>query len=548
MMVPGCAMLLGIGLLSAALADGVPNETQPQAASARHDWELACDVQSWRKLPSTWPEYFGIHYSTRPGPWRTVRGYAGPHVGFPHAGRPLGQGQPVRIGPYSGQPVQVALEDIRNWKRSEEQSLSTWIPQLATDDRAAIYVTSGLFDSHGRQFPKDLAYWTMRLCYQRPQAERHIYWQWGNEINGDHFDMLTPEERAAIPGTSPWRFSNLPVKQQRYVEWYLAPGIEATRRASQDVFGDPRRIKILSGSCANSYNPRFREWFYGILDRTIEGEQAPSLKGTKVWQHLDVITIHYPFAAADRSGGGSAVLQEVFDRYVRAENPSQTHRSQPERPQEAGPPTGSGTGVKVLSPSPLRTVERTGATDVPIGFGSGSTRVTGLWVTEEHGDSAQGAVTVIDRGLQYLDWVASNGLNAEQTRLCWWGADRQKAGGAGTAAAELLGHFFAHRQLACQRQTLGSAPTYLIAGSQKGRIDRLLVAIVPTAEQALGKLTLALRASRADQAWSAQAVQWSAKKPAESWSLAVAPTSGKLIITLDRTLQGPLTLLLQPAQ
>ena len=42
-------------------------------------------------------------------------------------------------------------------------------------------------------------------------------------------------------------------KEEYYVNDYLAPAVEAIERAAKDVYGDPRRIRILLGSM-NPYN------------------------------------------------------------------------------------------------------------------------------------------------------------------------------------------------------------------------------------------------------------------------------------------------------
>ena len=146
--------------------------------------------------------------------------------------------------------------------------------------------------------------------------------------------------------------------------------------------------------------------------------------------------------------------------------------------------------------------------------------------------------------MQYLDWVAANSLNADQTRLCWWGTDSPKPGGRGNEAVEMLGQFFADRTLAYGSSRRDLVHLYLVAGAVREQTDRLLIAIVPEAAEKFGRMRLTLSLQTAPHC-SAEAVQWSAERAAVRWSPAVIRNGTQLVLSLDRTVAEPLTIFLR---
>ncbi|MCF7847446.1 MAG: hypothetical protein K9M45_01250 [Kiritimatiellales bacterium] len=462
------------------------------------DWPLDAETIP---VPSAWVDYFGTHYTTEPGPWRTVRGYGGPHSKLPPVAE-RGKQRQVRIGPFAGELVKLSLSDFRNWKHGDAVGLDKLIPKLTQQDAAAVYVAEaggkiGSRDERNEtQWSQDTIYWLMRDVYGKfPGAAQHLFFQWGNEINGKMIGVSSDEWKkyaARIKaGESRWKFTCLPEHGEAYAENYFAPALEAVERASHELFNRPDRIPRMTGSFANIYNERFRQWMYGILDHKLDGRHASSFKGDPVWKHVDIITIHYPFAGGDR--GGVGIIQEIWDRYG-----------------------------------------KTG-------------KVKGLWITEEHGNSGKGPTTVVDRGLHFLKWAADNQLDATQTRLCWWGAGNRKPGGTANEAVNTLGSFLGDAPLRLAEQNVDQAKGYLVlADDEKGMPKKIMVAVVPDKKKpaGIGDLKIPLPVN-AGESWSARAVQYSVSQKPEDTLPAIKAGADGLTITLNRAVSEPLVLMLE---
>jgi len=457
---------------------------------------IPADPSAGKPLPSTWAEYFGVHYGRADrydGPWfRTVRGYGGPHVGLAagdDAGR--GVGQPERKGPFTGRPVRLALSDIRRPRGSARDGMDGLIDELISHDLTGIYVFTSIVRPSTEPFDKDLAYWAARLMLERrPKAADHVLLQLGNEINGLHFDPEGIGRRIAQTGESRWKYFNRTEKVAQYVEGYLAPAVEAIRRAARDVCGDERRATILSGSVANIYNPASVRWLRSLMDCRIEGKQARSLAGTEVWKHVDILTVHYPFGSAR----GEAVMQEIHDAYL-----------------------------------------KTG-------------KVEGVWVTEDHGASGKGPATVVTRAMRFLAYAASNGLNARQARLVWWGVGRPKPGGRGIETVNRLGRFLSGGPLRWSRHRLGDAEaTVLVRLGGDGAADRILLAVVPDDGKTVAPGAIAIEAGdgAAPRQWLARAVQFSAERPPTDHNVSATLENGRVTVPVDGPIDGPWVLFVE---
>lgn len=244
-------------------------------------------------------------------------------------------------------------------------------------------------------------------------------------------------------------------KEDYYVNEFLAPAIEATERASKDVYGDPLRIQVALGSM-NPYNRQNIEFLANVMDRTFDGRQAPTLKGEPIWKHIDLLTVH-SMTGSPRS---IETLQQYHDDYL-----------------------------------------KTG-------------KVKGIWITEDHGRAGKGPVTILDRGLRFLAWAARNNLSGAQTRLCWWGEGEREPGGSGREATALLGGFLAGRPLHLSHRQESTANIYVLTDATDAKLSRGIVAIVPERFGALdcGKLTVALPADAVGETWSARAVSYDISK------------------------------------
>lgn len=479
-----------------SLAAPRPLGKNPRLAS----WQVTVVPTRMTRLLSSWSEYFGTFYVTYESvdrrEFRSVREYGGSNYRFPDAASGYNPATAERPGPFSKQPVRVCLDDYRCWDRPDGKGFGALLPDIVKSELDVIQMAP--VSGRGTTFDRDLVYWFLRDVYgSQTVADKRVFFQWGNEVNGKHlgtdYAHRDDEAYAKTQGTTMWKYYNLPEDAEAYVENYFAPAIEATRQASQDVYGDPQRIPMMLGSMANIYNPDFRQWMYSILDRPILGAQAPTLKGQMVIEHVDYLTVHYPFAR----NNGMQAMQEIWDRY--------------------GKPG----------------------------------RIKGLWITEDHGDMGEGPVTIVDRGLRYLAWAAQNQLTAEQTRLCWWGATEAKPGGKAVEAIELVSRFLADGSLRVGIVEQPGADLCIITASSDDRAapHRVLVGVFPDPENPAGvdDLAISLPAATGRLPWTVRAVQYSAKEPSVAWTPTSTTIGTRLKVELDGLIAEPLLLLFEAA-
>jgi hypothetical protein len=459
--------------------------------SAASDVTVTVSETTMTCMKSSWADYFGTHYASTPDEagktWNTVRSYGGTHVGI-QAENPAA---PARKGPFTGREVRFSLEDFHGPRGGK--TAAQLIPDLIQHRFTAIYIMTNIVRPGLEPFDKDRAYWAVRQIHEKfPDAHRHIVWQMGNEVVSGHFDPKGVWNRGkdAKPKQREDNFFgyDLKWKEDYYANDYLAPAIEATERASKDVYGDPRRIQIALGSM-NPYNRQNIEFLANVMNRAFDGRQAPTLKGEPVWKHIDLLTVHYMTGSA----GTIERLQQYHDIYL-----------------------------------------KTG-------------KIKGIWITEDHGRAGKGPVTILDRGLRFLAWAAKNNLSGAQTRLCWWGEGERDPGGQGREATALLGGFLAGRPLYFSHRQEGAADVYLLADAADGKLGRALVALVPAERGGAlecGKLTLALPAGAAAKNWSARAVRYSADSPPQVFPVVPTRSGDSLILPVNQSVSGTWLLLL----
>ena len=258
---------------------------------------LLVDAESMTQLPSEWPEYFGTHYAASPEGvgkwWNTVRSYGGTHTGIYAT-----EDSPEHVGPFTGRTVRVGLSDFHSRFNRSGKSAERLIPELIEHRFTAIYQMTTIVRPSLEPFDKDLAYWTVYQIHKKfPDAWQHVAWQIGNEVVSGHFDPKGQRQETGVPEEAKqgqFHGYDLEWKEDYYVEDYLAPAIEAIERASNDVYGDPGKIKILLGSM-NPYNRQNIEFLQNVMGREFTGKNAPTLAGDPVWKHIDVLTVHYMF-------------------------------------------------------------------------------------------------------------------------------------------------------------------------------------------------------------------------------------------------------------
>ncbi len=232
-----------------------------------------------------------------------------------------------------------------------------------------------------------------------PGGRERVYWQIGNEINSRHYSLSlrtyadapggdrdedagqrqAPRMRPRFEGADPApgrqrRLGGMPNDEfiiSYYVEYFLAPTVQAIDEASRDLFGAPGRINIMLGSLANSSSPAAQRWLDLLLDYTIEGRFAPAIKGRKVHEFIDIISIHY--LVSYPGDEWRQVLGDIEQRW----------------------------------------------------WGKG--RVRGTWSTEELGRrramGGMGGVSSVQVSLRYLDWAAERALGPRQVRVNFWGGE-----------------------------------------------------------------------------------------------------------------------------
>jgi hypothetical protein len=215
--------------------------------------------------------------------------------------------------------------------------------------------------------------WKERVYRQAMAVAKHApnskyAFQVGNEINSRHYTETmslwrgNPSQAKYIQNDE----TIIPI----YVEYYLAPTVEAIRKASREAYkGDDNRMKIMLGSLANANNDRSQEWLQALLTYRVEGKYAPSLAGQQVNQLVNIISTHYLVTADDQDWRNK--LNTLWGQWV------------------------------------------------------GRGRVTGIWATEELGKQralkGRGAETALKVTARYLDWWSSRKIRPEQSRISFWG-------------------------------------------------------------------------------------------------------------------------------
>ncbi|MEW5788174.1 MAG: Ig-like domain-containing protein [Pseudomonadota bacterium] len=215
-----------------------------------------------------------------------------------------------------------------------------------------------------------------------PDADKLIY-QLGNEITKQNFsDTLrawAASRGITVPGSSQeYDQEMIPY----YVEYYLAPTVEAIRQSSLNFYGDEQAVTVALGSIGNGGNAGARAFIDALLDYQVDGTYAPSLAGKKVTDLVHLLTVHYP--------GSSSNLDLIWDKWR---------------------------GVGTLR---------------------------GLWVTETVGiraaEAGQGAAVATSELGNHLAWHYHRGMGPDETRVSIYGWDTGN-GVAGTAPDEAMKTF-----------------------------------------------------------------------------------------------------------
>jgi hypothetical protein len=208
-----------------------------------------------------------------------------------------------------------------------------------------------------------------------------VIWQFGNEINSKRFAQNVFAWAGNNRNGSAHSESVIPY----YVEYFLAPGVEAVNNAYGQA-ATQEKIRIALGSIAAYSNPKSHDFLSALLNYEIAGLCAKSLKGRKVFELVDVVTVHY--IASSNAPSWRSALDEFYSSWI------------------------------------------------------ASSKIDALWSTEEIGlkrsENGDGAVFATQVFARYLDWWLSKGMSAQQGRAFLWGLDRGPSGGAAEDAMDSL--------------------------------------------------------------------------------------------------------------
>jgi hypothetical protein len=424
-------------------ARGAKIPPPPPAAKAA---KLALDFTDAKMaaLKSGWNDYFGVHYETGPGPWKSVRQYDGPTFGTPPRDRHTGEVKTF-TGPFTGLPVQTSLADFRDWDRKESRGLDDNLPRLINDDRSAIFIAPW---TQAFTPPQQDEVWAlMKVTYgAHVGAEGRLFFQWGDEIN---YRRLGAAANVRVPkseprhGGSPMRGANAPDDAAAYAEKYFAPAVEAVRMASLEIFRDERRIPVVLGSCTRASDPVNREWYSRVLDHTLTGS---AYKGRRVSELVDYLTVNYPFYNVD----DATALQRLWDLH--------------------------------------------------------GWQVKGLWVTEDYGSPGRGAGTIARNAALFLAWAAQNQLDAQQARLFWDLPDERRDRYEARDFVRQLGSSFAGAALRIADGEAGGGRAFRIAGGDSRMLIVFAPPTGRRGKKPLptGEVTLTVTDAQAAKPWMAR--------------------------------------------
>ena len=435
-------------------------------------------------IKDTWRDYFGIQSVNAAGPWKTVRQFDGPTTALP-AKMPV-DGQ-VLAGPFNGTPVEMDLSWFRDPLKRTSLGLDRNLPAILSADITAIYIAP--WRSMLGKLQQDQIWALLKLAYgSDPRTEKRLLFQWGDDINSQRLGTDTDTRTIkATPrnGSSYVRNANQPADAASYAENYFAPAVEAVRAASKSVFGDERKIPVLIGSCARAGLEANRDWFRSVLEHTIQGELAPTLKGRKVVDLVDYLTVNHPFADAPNT----KALQALWNTYGK--------------------------------------------------------QVKGLWITEEFGNVGRSPAQVINRAALFLEWVSANDLDSQQSRLIWNFASRNPFKDDSTELARRLAETMSGSlRFAMDTQDFGTL--YRVASGENKLL--LLYTPTSERKQMratkTGDISIEVGEDRAKSPWIARFLANSSRRAVDE-VIPIRKEGTRLVITPNATGNGSWAILLE---
>lgn len=375
------------------------------------------DTDNWLGTVRGWPHHYSIAYHPdytdidHEGIEPSVGRFSGERRYYNYTGHNRVETQQIRKAA-KGQILEDAADDSYNPEDYETKTvvkpvgnIEDYIRQAMAAKVDVIQLVLGnvkptrpefknFYENNGLYF-KDVIYNTVRHFNTGEFANKPmtIYWQLGNEVNAYNRFHVTPNPDAETLDTSLQKIlpNGDPVNAADYVEYYLAPAVEAIRAASLDIYNDPERIRIVCGSVSGIRKEKNRRFLDALLNTTVRGERAPSLRGKRAWELIDIITIHYAHGSHD-------VLEPLFRDWVQ------------------------------------------------------TNKVEGIWITEELGARGAGAYAVAQVVFRYLDFWSRHQRfwTPDSARITFWGDDNRehpRSFGRGKEALAIAGPFLRHYPL-----------------------------------------------------------------------------------------------------
>jgi hypothetical protein len=172
--------------------------------------------------------------------------------------------------------------------------------------KAKIFVD--MIDADSGAFWKSLVYKQCNKLAQLPNSQNRLYYQLGNEITSAAVSKSLRHVQN-LPYSSGFDYDqfNIPF----FVEKYMAPTLEAIDSSSVFNFGAKGKINICLGSITNAGNSAALPFTNALLNYTIIGTNAPSLAGKKIYELIDIITIHYMMGNSSKN-----VWQNKINEYA----------------------------------------------------------------------------------------------------------------------------------------------------------------------------------------------------------------------------------------
>lgn len=247
---------------------------------------------------SSWNDYTGSHYKTQPwGGW--VRDYSrktGSYI--------LDSG--LVYGQIDTNLINTLFNDLMVLPTKYDVMLQTNGLGSARD--------TGKVNLYLRRIEADSGRIWKELCRQEAlklaglqHGKDRIFWQVGNEISSPAYSQqLHLWDGSPVPGGGNGIWYDqfvIPI----YVEYYLAPSVEGINAASMQLFGSPDSINICLGSLTNAGGQGASIWLDSLMNYTIKGTYAPTLVGKKVYELVDIITIHYMMGTASTDSWKSKI-------------------------------------------------------------------------------------------------------------------------------------------------------------------------------------------------------------------------------------------------